>query len=102
MYGAKSALSFANYEDAAQDMKEHPENWLASGNQEFLLYKPAYQAKIERVLKQIILTHDHSMAKLGMGKVLNLNGLGLGAFGVQEMNHMLEHMFFDSVRKVHQ
>lgn len=103
LYGKKSALSFRSYEKAEEDKQLNPNDWISFdiGKEDFLLYKPAYQAKIERILTQIILAHDKSMAELGMGRVLNIKGLGLGAFGIDKCNHRLEAIFIDAVRKVH-
>jgi len=84
LYGGRSALSFRSYVEADTDRKKNVKDWygFVKNGKNYLIYIPAYREKMSRILTQIILAHDHSMAKLGLGKVLNLKGLSFGAFGL--------------------
>ena len=104
LYGGRSALSFTSFVEADTDRKTNDSDWYGfiKNGKKYLLYIPAYREKLSRLLTQIILAHDHSMAKLGLGKVLNIKGLSFGAFGLG-LSHtpFFERILVETLQALH-
>lgn len=102
LYGSQSALDFTFDEARAAFRSKDNNDWIKLDpfdGKERYLYKPAYYYKTKRILTQIILANDLQMRELGLGKVLNLKGLGLGAFGLgDDDNTKLREIFYKALR----
>lgn len=60
-------------------------------------YRAAYKARIKLAIEQALLCADYSLSG---GGIVNLKGMGLGAFGIEAITGELEALYIEALKEV--